>query len=300
MEWCYRYNIAKGRMGYTKNIPYTAKDDFNCNNNNNGGNALADSNVKVTANVKVKGDTQLLAAAASHVVSVAIYVGGSFMSYKSGVYVDSTCNSKSANHAVSVAGYGTLGSNNYWLVRNSWGTNWGDKGYIKMDRNKQNMCHISTYSHYPKVECDPEGSCKAVKPDDADSSGGDGDDESDDGGEEDDSDDDGDNSVCSFGTKKKGELIKGSKIGDCQKSLTDAKKVCEANKSTCIGVNKGKKKCFYAVSAKSTKTKKTKTKFYAIKFSCAEEEEEEEDDNDGCPSGTMRCDDGVCKHEHMC
>jgi C1A family cysteine protease len=36
------------------------------------------------------------------------------------------------DHAVTVVGYGNDGSQNYYIVRNSWGPNWGDKGYVKI------------------------------------------------------------------------------------------------------------------------------------------------------------------------
>lgn len=62
-------------------------------------------------------------------VSVAIHVNDDFMRYKSGVF-DAPC-SGSRNHAVLVVGYGSEGGKDFWIVKNSWGTWWGDNGYIK-------------------------------------------------------------------------------------------------------------------------------------------------------------------------
>ena len=51
-------------------------------------------------------------------------------------------------HAIAIVGYGTDRDQvPYWLIRNSWGTNWCDHGYFKMARNK-NMCGISDEAYY--------------------------------------------------------------------------------------------------------------------------------------------------------
>ncbi|XP_069568019.1 cathepsin S-like [Brachyistius frenatus] len=71
-----------------------------------------------------------------------------FAFFKSGVYDDSGC-SQHVNHGVLVVGYGTLNGQDYWLVKNSWGTPFGDQGYIRMSRNKRNQCGIALYGCYP-------------------------------------------------------------------------------------------------------------------------------------------------------
>lgn len=52
----------------------------------------------------------------------------SFQLYSSGIYDEPDCSSTRTTHGVGIVGYGTDGSIDYWLVRNSWGTQWGEEG----------------------------------------------------------------------------------------------------------------------------------------------------------------------------
>lgn len=80
------------------------------------------------------------------------------------MYDDPECKLK-LDHAVVVVGYGTTTDGiDYWLVKNSWGPNWGEGGYVRMIRNK-NMCGIAEVAVYPnlnwwKIERKIQGSSK--------------------------------------------------------------------------------------------------------------------------------------------
>lgn len=74
----------------------------------------------------------------------------SFRFYRSGVYDDPSC-TQNVTHGVLVVGYGSLNGKDYWLVKNSWGLYYGDKGYILMARNHGNLCGIASYCSYPEI-----------------------------------------------------------------------------------------------------------------------------------------------------
>ncbi|XP_057947928.1 senescence-specific cysteine protease SAG39 [Malania oleifera] len=97
-------------------------------------------------------EAALLKAVASHPVSVAIDGGGyEFQFYTSGVFTED-CGTD-LDHAVTAIGYGTAADGSkYWLVKNSWGTKWGENGYMRLQRDvtaKEGLCGIAMEASYP-------------------------------------------------------------------------------------------------------------------------------------------------------
>ena len=65
---------------------------------------------------------------------------------RSGVFSSNTCNTIALNQALLAVGYDTdAKGGDYWILRNSWGTSWGEKGYVRLARNKNNMCGVTNY-----------------------------------------------------------------------------------------------------------------------------------------------------------
>jgi cathepsin L len=105
-------------------------------------------------NVKAHNETDLAVNVVLAPTSVAIDASqSSFQFYKSGIYSDPDCSSSQLDHGVLAVGYGVLNSKDYWIVKNSWNSDWGLKGYIWMAKDKHNMCGIATMATRPTGPC---------------------------------------------------------------------------------------------------------------------------------------------------
>ena len=104
-------------------------------------------------NIERNNEQQLKMAVSQQPVSVAIQADSrNFQHYQSGIFDDYDCGTD-LDHGVLVVGYGSVDNQDYWLVKNSWGTSWGDQGYIKLARtdstNSTGMCGIAMDASIP-------------------------------------------------------------------------------------------------------------------------------------------------------
>lgn len=148
MDQAFTYIKQNKGIDTESSYPYTARD---------GTCHFDASNVGATdsgfVDVKSKDEAALKQAVGTvGPVSVAIDASHtSFQFYHSGIYHERACSQTRLDHGVLAVGYGSDGSNDYWIVKNSWSASWGDSGYIKMSRDKNNNCGIATAASYPTV-----------------------------------------------------------------------------------------------------------------------------------------------------
>jgi len=155
MDLAFKYIKDNNGIDTEASYPYTAKTGKKClfNSTNVGAN--------LTTWVDVKhGDEMALMAAVATVGPISVGIDASkpgFQMYKKGVYYSIRCSSVHQDHGVLAVGYGTMETipglrQDYWIVKNSWGESWGDKGYLKMARGLHNMCGIASQASFPVVK----------------------------------------------------------------------------------------------------------------------------------------------------
>ncbi|KAG4967929.1 hypothetical protein JHK87_033580 [Glycine soja] len=148
MEHGFEFIIKNGGISSEANYPYTAVNGT-CDTNKE---ASPGAQIKGYETVPVNCEEELQKAVANQPVSVSIDAGGSaFQFYSSGVFTGQ-CGTQ-LDHGVTAVGYGSTDDGiQYWIVKNSWGTQWGEEGYIRMLRGidaQEGLCGIAMDASYP-------------------------------------------------------------------------------------------------------------------------------------------------------
>ena len=141
MESAFEYAMAGG-MCSEKDYPYTAKEgdckDAKCR---------AVARPRTYENVEEENGEALRQALSMNPVSVAVEADSPvFQMYTSGVLDDTACGAH-LNHGVLAVGY----TQDYWIVKNSWGEDWGESGYIRIayEAKGSGICGINLLPSYP-------------------------------------------------------------------------------------------------------------------------------------------------------
>jgi len=159
MDYAFNFIIANGGLDTEWDYPYTGAQG-SCNvakEKRDKGSITGFEDVPV-------GDEQaMLKAVSQQPVSVAIEADTfPFQFYSTGVISTPLCGTN-LDHGVLVVGYGTDNATgtdvDYWIVKNSWGAEWGDKGYLKIARHSSPLdakgpgtCGIALSASYPVID----------------------------------------------------------------------------------------------------------------------------------------------------
>jgi len=113
--------------------------------------------IEVTSyqNVVAESIPQLKAAIMQGPTSVTVEADTApFQMYSSGILNDASCGT-SLDHAIAAVGYGVENGVGFYIVRNSWGADWGEEGYLRMAEVKgDGICGIQMESLYPATKTD--------------------------------------------------------------------------------------------------------------------------------------------------
>ncbi|WVZ03577.1 hypothetical protein V8G54_024383 [Vigna mungo] len=148
MDDAFKFIIKNHGLNTEANYPYEGFDG-NCNAK---AEAIDAATITGYEDVPVNNEKALQKAVANQPVSVAIDSSGfDFQFYMSGIFTGS-CGTE-PDHGVTAVGYGVSDDGSkYWLVKNSWGTEWGEEGYIRMQRGvaaQEGLCGIAMTASYP-------------------------------------------------------------------------------------------------------------------------------------------------------
>ncbi|PKA51450.1 Oryzain alpha chain [Apostasia shenzhenica] len=147
MDYAFEFIIKNGGIDSEDDYPYKGRGG-KCDTYRKNARVVS---IDSYEDVPINDEKALQKALANQPVSVAVEAGGrAFQLYQSGIFTG-TCGTE-LDHGVLAVGYGTENDKDYWIVKNSWGGDWGEDGFIRMERNvkeSSGKCGIAMQASYP-------------------------------------------------------------------------------------------------------------------------------------------------------
>jgi len=151
MDDAFSYIHSNGGVTTEANYPYTAQDGVCDTTKEHQVVATLSSYTDVPTN----SDAALMNAIAQQPVSVAVEADQNSFQFYSGGVMTASCGTN-LDHGVLAVGYGTDAGQDFYKVKNSWGADWGEAGYIRLGRGASynggaGQCGILSAASYPNV-----------------------------------------------------------------------------------------------------------------------------------------------------
>ena len=145
MELGFEFVINNGGLCDNNSYPYVAKQQL-CNTSCD---IIPNTNINSCSNIIPNKEKILISYLARQPISVAIQADGmNFQHYKSGIFDDVNCYTGELDHGVLLVGY----DEETLILKNSWGTQWGEFGYVNLARigNGPGICGVLSTPSFPE------------------------------------------------------------------------------------------------------------------------------------------------------